>query len=66
MAADQTLLLDTLEGLSDHAAQGQPAASAKDAAKNSPVALPPAEAEKATETPPANPQVVSLDKFRKK
>jgi hypothetical protein len=49
-------------------AQGQPAASAKDAGKSVgvPAALPPADAEKAADKPPANPQIVSLDKFRKK
>ena len=49
-------------------AQGQPAASAKDAAKsiNVPAAMPPGDAEKAADKPPANPQIVSLDKFRKK
>jgi uncharacterized protein len=51
-------------------APGQPAASAKDAAKSigvpSTAALPPADAEKIADKPPANPQIVSLDKFRKK
>jgi hypothetical protein len=49
--------------------QGQPAAAPKDASKGSAVpsavALPPAEAGKAGDKP-ANPQIVSLDKFRKK
>jgi hypothetical protein len=49
--------------------QGQPAAAPKDASKvsavPSAVALPPAQAEKASDKP-ANPQIVSLDKFRKK
>jgi hypothetical protein len=52
------------------AAQGQPAATPKDAGKGVPVpsgvAVPPAEAGKAADKPPANPQIVSLDKFRKK
>ncbi|HYK78607.1 MAG TPA: ClpXP protease specificity-enhancing factor SspB [Micropepsaceae bacterium] len=49
--------------------QGQPAAAPKDASKGSAapsaVALPPAQAEKSSDKP-ANPQIVSLDKFRKK
>lgn len=48
--------------------QGQPAGSAKDAAKSIgvPAALPPADSEKAVDKPAKGPQIVSLDKFRKK
>ncbi len=52
------------------AAQNHHAATPNDAGKSigvpSAAALPPAEAEKAADKPPANPQIVSLDKFRKK
>jgi hypothetical protein len=51
-------------------AQNQPAGGAKDTPKSavspSRVALPPAEGEEAADKPPASPQIVSLDKFRKK
>ena len=48
--------------------QGQPAGSAKEPAKNAgvPATLTPVEGEKGADRPPANPQIVSLDKFRKK
>src|SRR5258706_15441570 len=53
------------------AAQGQPGATPKDTGKGiaavpPAAALPPPDAEKAADKPPANPQIVSLDKFRKK
>ncbi len=48
--------------------QSQPAGSAKETAKSAgvPATLTPVEAEKGADRPPANPQIVSLDKFRKK
>ena len=51
-------------------AQNQPAGSAREPTKSMGVpsvdTLPPAEGEEAADKPPANPQIVSLDKFRKK
>src|SRR5712671_2380736 len=51
-------------------AHNQPTGSAREPTRSIGVpsagALPPAEAEAAADKPPANPQIVSLDKFRKK
>lgn len=57
-------------GLQFKNATAQSAGGGKDAPKSigasSAAPSPPAEAETATDKPPANPQIVSLDKFRKK